>query len=68
MEEAGAVAAVASTAEKVAVVVGAVADADGAADEMTDDGVVAADGAVAAAAGGGAVGELGADDLLDRNH
>lgn len=61
MKEAGAVAAVASTAEKVAVVVGAVADADGAADEMTDDGV-------AAAAGGGAVGELGADDLLDRNH
>lgn len=46
--------------------VGAVADADGAADEMTDDGAAAADGAVAA--GGGAVGELGAGDLLDRNH
>lgn len=71
MKEAdAAVAVVAAIAEKVEVVVGAVADADGAADEMTDDGVAAADGAavVAAAAGGGAVGELEAGDLLDRNH
>lgn len=76
MEEAdAAVAAVATTAEKVEVAVGAVADADGAADEMTDDGVAAADGAAvvgaadaAVAAGGGAVGELEADDRLDRNH
>lgn len=79
MEEADAAAAVAADedvaiAGKVEVAVDAVEDADGAADEMTDGDVAAADGVVdvaagaAAAVGDGAVGELGAGDLLDRNH
>lgn len=71
MEEAdAAVAAEAVIAEKVEVVVGAVVDADGAADEMTDDGVAVADGAAdgSAAAGGGVVGELEAGDQQDRTH